>query len=66
MLLRMEVSDAEIAAARAAGPPHADLALDATQPLVTLLEALTKQTDRRYVYLQKGDLSLTLAQRASS
>jgi oxaloacetate decarboxylase (Na+ extruding) subunit alpha len=61
MLLRMECSDAELAALRAAGPPRRYDPLDAASPLVTLVERLTQRTDRAYIHVQKGDLTLTLA-----
>jgi oxaloacetate decarboxylase alpha subunit len=65
MLLRMESSDAELAALRAAGPPRSYEHLDATSPLVTLVEQLTRRTDSSYIHVQKGDLSLTLARRGA-
>jgi oxaloacetate decarboxylase alpha subunit len=61
MLLRMEASDEEIAAMRAAPPVRVYEPLDATSPLVRLIEQLTRRGDRGYIYIQKGDLSLTLA-----
>jgi oxaloacetate decarboxylase alpha subunit len=61
MLLRMECSPDELAAMRAAGPPRSYEHLDAATPLVTLVEQLTRQSDRSYIHIQKGDLSLTLA-----
>jgi oxaloacetate decarboxylase alpha subunit len=65
MLLRMECSEAELAAMRAAGPPRRYDTLDATSPLVTLVAQLTQRADRRYVHIAKGDLSLTLAREAA-
>ena len=64
MLLRMEASDDEIAAMRAAPPVRVYEPLDATAPLATLVEQLTKRADRGYVHIQKGDFSLTLARHA--
>jgi hypothetical protein len=61
----MECSDAEIAALRAAGPPRRYDHLDAASPLVTLVEQLTKRTDRGYVHVQQGDFSLTLSRQGS-
>ncbi len=61
MLLRMEASDDEIAAMRAAPPVRVYDARDAEAPLVTLVDQLTRRTDRSYIRLQKGDLALTLA-----
>ncbi len=60
LLLRLEVSDDEIAAMRAAGPPRSYDYLDADRPLVSLVRALAKRSDRQYIHLEKGDLSLTL------
>jgi len=61
MLLRFEVGEAEVAAMRAAGPPRAYDALSATSPLVTLVQELSRRTDRHYIHVQRGDFSLTLA-----
>jgi oxaloacetate decarboxylase (Na+ extruding) subunit alpha len=61
LLLRMECSEAELAALRAAGPPRRYESLDATSPLVALVRQLTQSGDRRYVRVQRGALSLTLA-----
>jgi hypothetical protein len=44
----------------AAGPPRDYEHLDAASPLVTLVEQLTARGDRRYVHVEKGELSLTL------
>jgi len=63
MLLRMECSEAELAAMRAAGPPRRYEHLQAGAPLVRLVEQLTKRTDRRYLHVQTADFSLTLARR---
>jgi oxaloacetate decarboxylase (Na+ extruding) subunit alpha len=60
LLLRYEVGEAALAELRAAGPPRSEDALDADQPLVTLVAELTRRADRRYVHVQKGDFSLTL------
>jgi oxaloacetate decarboxylase alpha subunit len=64
MLLRLEVSPDEIAAMRAAAPSTEGLSV--TQPLVTLIQELTRRADRSYIHLQKGDLSLTLRKREPS
>jgi transketolase C-terminal domain/subunit len=61
MLLRLEASDEEIAVMRAAPRVRVYEPLDATAPLVTLVEQLTRRGDRGYIHVQKGDLSLTLA-----
>jgi hypothetical protein len=50
---------------RAAGPPRRYDHLDATSPLVTLVEQLTRRADRGYVHIQRGDLSLTLARQGT-
>ncbi len=60
MLLRAEVSAEEIAAMRAAGPTR-EYALDAEQPLVTLIEGLAKRTDRNFIQVQKNGLTITLS-----
>ena len=65
MLLRLECSEAELAAMRAAGPPRRYEGLDATAPLVTLVEQLTRRADRGYIHVRKGDLSLTLGRRGA-
>jgi oxaloacetate decarboxylase (Na+ extruding) subunit alpha len=64
ILLRMECSDAELAAMRAAGPPRDYEHLDAHTPLVALVEQLTRRPDRAYVHIERGDLALTLARHA--
>jgi oxaloacetate decarboxylase alpha subunit len=64
MLLRFEVTEAEIAAARAAGGPREYLSAD--EPLVVLLQELSKRTNRATILVQKGDLSVTLEQRPTS
>jgi oxaloacetate decarboxylase alpha subunit len=66
LLLRYEVGEEAIAAVRAAGPPRAYDHLDGSQPLVALIEALTRRTDRAYVHVQKGDLAITLMQRGDA
>src|SRR3954453_10245351 len=66
MLLRLEASDAEIAAMRAAPAVRVYEPVDASSPLVTLAEQLTRRPDRSYIHLQKGELSLTLARHDST
>jgi hypothetical protein len=61
MLLRMECSEAELAALRAAGPPRRYEGLDATSPLVGLVARITQGGDHHFIRVQKGELSLTLA-----
>ncbi len=59
MLLRMEVLDQEIAAMRAGGAAGEYPA--AEQPLTTLVRELSRRTDRSFVQVRKGRLSITLA-----
>jgi oxaloacetate decarboxylase alpha subunit len=61
LLLRMECSPEELAMLRVAGPPPSYDRLDAGSPLVTLVEQLTRRTDRDYIHIHKAGLSLTLA-----
>lgn len=60
MLLGLEVSPDEIAAMRAARPLQEEEYLSAAHPLVTLVQQLTRRADRRYIQVQRGELSLTL------
>jgi oxaloacetate decarboxylase alpha subunit len=60
MLLRMEVLDQELEAMRAAGPPRQYL--DAEQPLVHLIRGLALRTDRNFIQVKRGGLTITLAQ----
>jgi oxaloacetate decarboxylase (Na+ extruding) subunit alpha len=64
MLLRMESSDEEIAAMRTASPVRVYEPIDATSPLVDLVEQLTKRLDQGYIHIQTGDFALTLAREA--
>ncbi|MFQ5683003.1 MAG: hypothetical protein ACE5HC_06995 [Candidatus Binatia bacterium] len=64
LLLRWLLSKEEIDTMRAAGPPKEYLS--ATQPLVTLIEELTKRTDCNRIQVQKPGLSLTLERRGGS
>ena len=57
LLLRWNLSVEEIAAMRAAGAPKEYLT--ARQPLVDLIDALTKRTDYRQIVIQKGQLVLS-------
>jgi oxaloacetate decarboxylase alpha subunit len=63
ILLRMEVTQEEIAAMRAAGPPKPYLS--AEQPIVTLIRELAQRTDRNFIQVQKGHLSVTLARQSA-
>ena len=57
-LLRWNLDVEEIAAMRAAGAPKEYLT--ARQPLVNLLDALTKRNDYRQIVIQKGDMKVSL------
>jgi oxaloacetate decarboxylase alpha subunit len=54
LLLRWNLGAEEIEAMRAAGPPKEYLT--ARQPLVNLLEALSKRKDYRQIVIKKGDM----------
>jgi oxaloacetate decarboxylase alpha subunit len=60
MLLQMEVLDQELEAMRAVGPPTPYP--NADQPLVTLIQGLAQRTDRNFIQVRKGGLTITLAQ----
>lgn len=64
LLLRYFVGADQVAAMRAAGPPKEYLS--ASQPLVTLIEELTKRKDYSLIHIQKGSLSLRLERRGGS
>jgi oxaloacetate decarboxylase alpha subunit len=57
-LLRWNLEEAEIAAMRAAGAPKEYLS--ARQPLVGLIDALSKRKNYRQIVVQKGDLLVSL------
>ncbi len=61
MLLRMILSQDEIDATHVGGPPKDYLS--ASQPLVTLVEELSKRRDFSWIQIQKDGLSLTLGKR---
>ena len=61
VLLRMILSQDEIDAAHVGGPPKEYLS--ASQPLVTLVEELSKRRDLNRIRIQKDGLSLTLGKR---
>jgi oxaloacetate decarboxylase alpha subunit len=61
LLLRYFLNKEEIDAMRSAGPPRQYL--DARQPLVRLLEAISKLKGYARIYIQKGDLSVRLGTR---
>ncbi|OGQ49447.1 MAG: hypothetical protein A3I10_02690 [Deltaproteobacteria bacterium RIFCSPLOWO2_02_FULL_57_26] len=62
LLLRWILSKDEIAAMRAAGPPKEYLS--AAQPLVALIEELSKRSDCSQIRLQKGDLLVALEKKS--
>ena len=57
-LLRWNLEVKEIDAMRAAGAPKEYLT--ARQPLVNLLDALSKRKDYRQIVVQKGDMTVAL------
>jgi oxaloacetate decarboxylase (Na+ extruding) subunit alpha len=58
LLLRWNLGVDEIEAMRAAGAPQEYLT--ARQPLVNLLDSLSKRTEYRQIVIQKGDMVLSL------
>ena len=58
LLLRWNLSVEEIATMRAAGAPKEYLT--SRQPLVDLIDALTKRTDYRQIVIQKGQIVVSL------
>jgi oxaloacetate decarboxylase alpha subunit len=58
LLLRWNLGVDEIEAMRAAGAPKEYLT--ARQPLITLLDALSKRSDYRQIFIQKGDMVVSL------
>ena len=64
MILHWILSREEVAVMRAAGPPKEYRTT--RQPLVTLVEALTKRTDMSKIQVRKPGLSLTLERRAGA
>jgi len=58
LLLRWNLSVDEIEAMRAAGAPKEYLT--ARQPLVNLLDALSKRSDYRQIVIQKGEMTISL------
>jgi oxaloacetate decarboxylase alpha subunit len=58
LLLRWNLSVEEIATMRAAGAPEEYLTT--RQPLVDLIDALTKRTDYRQIVIQKGQIVVSL------
>jgi oxaloacetate decarboxylase (Na+ extruding) subunit alpha len=64
LLLRWNLSVEEIAAMHTAGAPKEYLT--ARQPLVNLIDALTKRTDYRQIVIQKGDMVVSLNRASAS
>ena len=64
IILRWLLSEEEIQTMRAAGPPKEYLS--AQQPLVQLVEELSKRKDLSVIRVQKGKLSITLEKRNSA
>ena len=62
LLLRWNLGAEEIEAMRAAGPPKEYLT--AQQPLVNLLEALSKRKDYRQIVIKKGDMVVSFQREA--
>jgi oxaloacetate decarboxylase alpha subunit len=58
LLLRWNLGVDEIEAMRATGAPKEYLT--ARQPLITLLDALSKRSDYRQIFIQKGDMVVSL------
>jgi oxaloacetate decarboxylase alpha subunit len=64
LLLRWNLGADEIDAMRAAGAPKEYLT--ARQPLVNLINALSKRNDYRQIVIQKGEMTLSLQKGASA
>ena len=58
LLLRWNLSGDEIEAMRAAGAPKEYLT--SRQPLVNLIDALSKRKDYRQIVIKKGDMVVSL------
>jgi hypothetical protein len=58
LLLRWNLGVDEIEAMRAAGAPKEYLT--ARQPLVNLLDALSKRSEYRQIVVQKGEMTISL------
>jgi len=61
LILRVIAGEAAVKAMLAAGAPKAYLA--ATQPLIGLLDDLSKRRDLSQVYIQKNQLTLRIEKR---
>ncbi len=64
LLLRWNLSVAEIETMRAAGAPKEYIT--ARQPVVSLIDALSKRTDYRQIVIQKGDMVILLNRGATA
>jgi len=64
LLLRWNLAVDEIEAMRAAGAPKEYLT--ARQPLVTLIDALSRRKDYRQIVIQKGEMVLSLQKDAAT
>ena len=64
LLLRFFTGKDDVAAMRAAGPPKEYLS--ARRPLVTLISELSKRSECRNIYIQKGGLSLRLEKKGEA
>ena len=63
LLLTYFSNEHDVAVMKAAGPPKQYFS--ARHPLLTLLEALTKQDNRRQVYIRTGNISIRLEKRGT-
>jgi len=63
-LLRWNLGVDEIATMRAAGPPKEYL--KASRPLVSLLDALSKRSQYRHIFVQKGDLVISMQKNSTA
>jgi oxaloacetate decarboxylase alpha subunit len=63
LLLRYFSSEHDVSAMKAAGAPKQYLS--ARHPLLTLLEALTKQDNHRQVYIRSGNISIRMEKRGT-
>jgi len=58
LLLRYFAGEAEVREMRAAGPPRSYLSVE--NPLITLIDELSKKKNLTHVHIRKGDLSVRL------
>ena len=64
LLLRYFAGEAEVREMRAAGPPRSYLSVE--NPLITLIDELSKKKDLTHVHIRKGELSIQMEKRAST